>query len=367
MEARARILLAATLILLVGLVAAPAALAAPLSPKVKASVRVESSVFPVAGPTSVIFDWTKPFYDGAGNPYRRGLSALGALAAASRAKGFTWEAAYGGNFITQIGGFSSLADFSQGWIYAVNGAGYPIVDVGALDFQLEQNDAVLFAQYPDGTYAHGTKALVVRLAENDRAYETGGDVTITVFGDDLAKANSAADAERFNVDSSAVETSAQFAPVDAWVHVGSALLHADLTGSVTVTGLAPGTYRVWADHEMDSSFAYVRSAPKLINVADPLSLAGLTASPTPFRPGETVRFTFTASRAAAVKYTVRAKSGAVIASLTRRVAGGSVTLRWSGENAAGRPVRPGTYGVRITAVDTWGRTAPPLTTSIVAK
>ncbi len=63
-----------------------------------------------------------------------------ALAAAGDARGFSFEAAYGGDFITIIAGFGALPDYSQGWIYAVNGAGYPVVDVGAYSFRLQKGD-----------------------------------------------------------------------------------------------------------------------------------------------------------------------------------------------------------------------------------
>jgi len=361
MGARARVPLVATLALLIGLVAVPSALA------VTATVRVEAAPFTVAPPTRVNVSATARFFDDLGNPYRPGhASALGALAAAGDARGFSFEAAYGGDFITNIAGFGALPDFSQGWVYAVNGAGYPLVDVGAYSFRLQKGDRVLFAQYPDGSFAHGTKALQVRVSK--KALATGEPLVMTVVGDDLAKANTLEDATRFGVGADAVETSGQFAPVaGAVVHVGTATYLSDASGVVTVASPPTGTSRVWAERDMDATFAYVRSTQGLVNVADPLTLGGLTVTPQRFAPGQTVRIGFTLSRSATVKYTVRSRAGRLIAALSRRVGGGNVTMRWDGRTAAGRAVSPGTYTMRVTAVDTWGRTAKPLSTTAVAR
>jgi hypothetical protein len=361
MEARARVLLAATLALLVGLVAAPSALA------VTATVRVEAAPFTVAPPTRVDVSPTARFFDGLGNPYRPGYaSALGALAAAGAARGFTFEAAYGGDFVTNIAGFAALPDFSQGWVYAVNGAGYPIVDVGAYSFALQKGDRVLFTQYPDGTFTHGTKALQVRIAE--KALVTGEPLVVTVVGDDLAKANTSADATRFGVGEDSVERAAAFAPVaGAVVHVGTATYASDASGIVTIAEPPAGTSRVWAERDMDAGFAYVRSTQSLVNVAEPLALSDLTVTPQRFTPGHTVTIGVLLSRSATVKYTVRSQGGRLIAALSRRVAGGPVTLHWDGRTAAGRAVRPGTYTIRVTAVDAWGRTATPLSTTAVTR
>jgi hypothetical protein len=361
MGARARILLAAIFALSIGLAAVPAALAVP------ATVRVEAAPFTVAPPTRVDVSPTARFFDGLGNPYRPGYaSALGALAAAGDARGFTFEAAYGGDFITNIAGFGALPDFSQGWIYAVNGAGFPVVDVGAYSFTLRKGDSVLYAQYPDGTFSRGTKALQVRVAKT--ALATGEPLTMTVVGDDLAKPNTSADATRFGVDQSAVETAAEFAPVaGAVVHVGTATYVSDASGIVTVTEPAAGTSRIWAERDMDTAFAYVRSPQRLTNVAEPLALSALTVTPQRFAPGHTVRIAVQLSRSATVKYTVRSRAGRLVAALSRRAAGGSVVLKWGGRTAAGRPVRPGAYTIRVTAVDTWGRMAAPLSTTVVAR
>ena len=361
MGARARVLLAATCAVLVALAVAPSAFA------LTATVRVEAAPFTVAPSTRVDVSPTARFYDASGTPYRPGYaSALGALAAAGELRGFSFEAAYGGDFITNIAGFGVLPDASQGWIYAVNGAGYPVVDVGAHSFALRRGDRVLFAQYPDGSFTHGTKALQVRVAK--KALLAGEQLVVTVVGDDLGKANTLADATRFGVGEENVETSAAFAPVaGAVVHVGTATYVSDAGGVVTVAAPPAGTSRVWAERDMDASFAYVRSPQTLVNVADPLALSGLTATPQRFTPGQSVRIAFTLSRSATVKYTVRNRAGGLVAAMSRRVAGGSVTMRWDGRTAAGRAVRPGTFTIRLTAVDTWGRTAAPLTATVVAR
>jgi flagellar hook assembly protein FlgD len=118
---------------------------------------------------------------------------------------------------------------------------------------------------------------------------------------------------------------------------------------------------------MDAGFAYVRSLQRLVNVAEPLALSALSVTPQRFTPGTTVRIGVQLSRSATVKYTVRSKAGKLVAALSRRVAGGTVTMRWDGRTAAGRPVRPGTYSIRVTAVDTWGRTAVPVSATVVAR
>jgi hypothetical protein len=361
MGLRARVLLAATCGALAALAVAPSAFA------VSATVRVEAAPFTVAPPTKVDVSPTARFFDAAGNPYRPGhASALGALAAAGQRRDFSFEAAYGGDFITSIAGFASLPDYSQGWIYAVNGAGYPVIDVGALSFTLQNGDDVLFAQYPDAAFAHGTKALRVRMA--DAVLTTGEPLTLTVVGDDLAKANSLAGAARFGVGPEVVETPAQFAPVEgAVVHVGAATYLSDASGVVTVAAPPAGTSCIWAERDMDATFAYIRSTQRLVNVADALVLSGLTATPQRFSAGHPVSIKFAVSRSATVKYTVRSKAGRLIAALSRRVAGGSVTMRWDGRTAAGRAVRTGTYTVRVTAVDTWGRAAASLHTTVAAR
>ena len=363
MGIRSRVWMGAALALLAVLLAAPYALAAA---RTKAAVRVEASAYTLAPPTAVAVDPVAVFYDTAGNPYRPGYaSALGALSAAAKARGFSWEAGYGGNFVMQIGGFSALPDWSQGWVYAVNGTGFPFVSVGALDFRLASGDKVLFAQSPDATMTRGMKLLAARVDQADRAYETGQSVVVTVVGDDLAKVNSTTEAARYEAGPADIETAAQFQPVaGATVHLGSLTATTDALGQATFADATSGTYSVWAEAAMDASFVYVRSTHTLVNMAQPLTLENLSATPQPFTPGQTVRFHFTLSRAATAKYTVRTKGGSLVASLTRRLGAGDVTMRWSGENAAGRPVRAGEYRVRVTASDAWGRTPTALSATI---
>ena len=87
---------------------------------------------------------------------------------------------------------------------------------------------------------------------------------ITLVGDDLAKANSAADAKRFGA--TKIETPAQFKAVaGATLHVGNRVY--TLTGSsVTIKDLPIGTFAVWTEKAMDASWVYARSVKTIVRV-----------------------------------------------------------------------------------------------------
>jgi hypothetical protein len=362
------ILMATVFVLLAGLALVPAAGAAT---SVKATVRVEAAPYEVAPATSVSVSPSAVLTDSAGNVYKPGhASALGALASAAKARGFSWEAASAGDFITNIAGFTSLPDYSNGWVYAVNGAGYPPVDVSAKAFRLRTGDKVVFAQYPDGTFTVGTKLLVVRFEK--RAYLPGEGITITVVGDDLAKVNSNADAIRFgqvdgqgNPDPSKIETSTEFAPVaGATLHVGVDTYTTDAQGEVTVPAapqppyaLTGGTYTVWAEKVMDSTWAYVRSPRSQINIGLAPQLSSVKANASFTRgPGRlTVRYVL--SKGATVRLVVKNGSGKVVYSSSKAHPPGSGTTTWSGKTNSGRWVPAGTYGCTLRATDRWGRTS----------
>jgi hypothetical protein len=344
------LVLAVALVVIAG--QAPAALA------LGASVRVEASSQTVAPDTSVKVASAPTFSDSAGNPYVTSKpNALAALAAAAYLRGFTWEASFAGSFVNNVAGFTSLPDWSQGWVYTVNGVGYPIVDVSAIDFALLAGDRTLWAQSPDATFARGSSALVVRT--DNTARTTGESLTVTVVADNLGKVNSQADYDRYSLtDPSLLETPAQFAAVaDATVHVGSATYTSGADGTVTVAAPDAGTSRVWAEKAMDASTWYVRSEQTLVNFAPALELSGTSVTPLMFRPGmQKPKLVFTLSRAAAVVIQVRDSHNKTIFSRTLQRGSGAGSYTWSGRAKTGRYVaRHATYTMRVRAVDTWGR------------
>ncbi|HJW74400.1 MAG TPA: FlgD immunoglobulin-like domain containing protein [Thermoleophilia bacterium] len=372
-----RVPLVAILVLLAGLVIVPVAGAATA---VKASVRVEAAPYEVAPATTVRVSPTAVLTDSEGNVYKPGhASALGALAAGATLRGFGWEAAYGGDFVVNIGGFASLADFSNGWIYAVNGAGYPVVDVGAMSFKLRAGDRVVFAQYPDGTFTRSTKLLVVALEK--RAYLPGEAVTMTVLGDDLTKVNSAADALRFkqvdgsgNPDPNKIETPDQFAPVaDATLHVGTATYTTDAEGEVSFPATATppyplgnGGHAVWAEKAMDDTWTYVRSPRSLINVGPAPELSDVSANASFTRGVGRLTVHYTLSKAAMVRLVAKNGAGKVVYSSSKARTAGAGTTVWSGRNNTGAWVAAGTYDCTLSAKDAWGRTSAsvPLTVKV---
>ena len=193
MEARARVLLAATLVLLVGLVAAPSALA------VSATVRVEGTPYEIAPVTAVTVLSQGTIVDSDGTEFAYTFAnALAALDRAAALRGFTYgfTTQYGAPFLETVAGLAAdPADWSNGWTFMVNGVGYPILDMGAGQFALKRDDRVVFTQNPDATFTRGAKLLRLRF-DPGRAVKPGEDLTITVLGDDVAKANSAAEATR---------------------------------------------------------------------------------------------------------------------------------------------------------------------------
>lgn len=357
-------------LLLVVVASIVAACLAPAAWAVNASVRVEASSETVAPKTTVTVGTAPTFYDSSGNPYvTKKPNALAALAAAADTRDFTWEAAYAGSFVTNIGGFTSLPDYSEGWTYSVNGAGYPIVDVAAIDFSLAKGDRILWAQDPDATFTLGSVALVVRTDKT--AYTTGEPLTITVVADDLGKVNSQADYDRHELsDPSLLETPDEFAPVaDATVHVGSATYTTAADGTVTIASPDAGTTRIWAEKAMDSTRWYIRSSQDLVNYADTLTLTDISVTPTKFLPGtQKPKLSFTLSRAASVVIQVRNAKNETVWSTTIRRGDGTSSYTWNGRTEGGKLVpRHARYTMRVRAVDTWGRSTALTTISLTTR
>jgi hypothetical protein len=370
MEARARVLLAATLVLLVGLVVVPSALA------VSATVRVEGTPYQIAPATAVAVPTAGTFVDTDGTSFTfTKANALAALDRAAALRGFTYgfNTSYGAPFLEMVAGFTAdPADWSDGWTYMVNGVGYPVLDMGAADFVLKKGDRVVFTQNPDATFTRGAKLLRLRFAPG-RAVAPGEDLTITVLGDDVARANSDAEAIRYGLvipdladpdkliaDPSVIERPADFAPVlGATVHVGSRV-YVDgaagdvLDGKIAASDLPKGTYGVWAEMTMDAKYSYVRSGlqrvnvefgPRVTNVAGSAQLSG----------GRLVaRAAFTLDKRCSVKVSVFNARGQILARMKAGGLGaGRHALVWRGQPAAA--VTNLTSFV-VKATDAWGRT-----------
>jgi len=197
-----------------------------------------------------------------------------------------------------------------------------------------------------------------------RAIEPGESLTVTVLGDDVAKANSAAEATRHGLDPVAepgiVEAPADFAPVlGATVHVGSRV-YVDgaagdvLDGKIVADDLPRGTYGVWAEMAMDAKYSYVRTGlgrvnvdfgPRLVNVTGSAALSGGRLA---------ARAAFTLDKRCFVTVLVFNAHGRMLARMKASGLGaGRHALVWRGQPAAA--VTPLTSFV-VRATDDWERT-----------
>lgn len=360
MEARARVLLAATLALLIGLVAAPSALA------VSATVRVEGKLHQVAAATAVTVPAQGTLVDTDGTTYDyTQANALAALDRAAALRGFAYDfnTFYGTPFLEMVAGLEAdPGDYSNGWTYIVNGVGWPILDMGAAEFPLQRGDQVVFTQNPDATFSRGAKLLRLRFTPG-RGVRPGETVKVTVLGDDVAKANSAAEATRYGLDPVAdpgvVEKPASFVPVvGATLHVGSRVYvdGADgdaADGQIAVKDLPRGTYAVWADMDMDASFSYVRSGVHRINVDFGPRVTSVRASATLHGALLATRVAFTLDKRCDARVRVFNRRGRVLAVMNARgLDRGRHTLAWRGRPAA---ALTSLVSFEIAATDSWGR------------
>ena len=259
------LVLAIAAALLVALVAAPAAYA------LRTSVRAEGATFQVM-PTTIV---TMPAQrqavtDTAGHTFTNtqlpGATAADALYWATQQRGVTWDfgVASFGLFINSIGGQSADATtFADWWEVTVNGFA-PSLGVGGLP--AKAGDRYVLFQNPDAGYPpHGGRLLVLRVSA--LVVKKGRALKIAVVGDDLAKANSAADAKRFGV--TKIETPAQFQAVaGATLHVGNRV-YALSGSSVTIKDLPVGAFALWAEKAMDASWVYARSVKTIVHVIAP--------------------------------------------------------------------------------------------------
>lgn len=360
MGLRARVLLAATLALLLAAAAAPAALA------VSASVRVEGAPYQVAPATvvNVPASGTMTDTDGTAAGYTS-PNALAALDKAAALRGVTYgfNTTYGAPFLEMVAGLGAdPVDWSNGWTYMVNGVGYPILDMGAADCTLRKGDRVVFTQNPDATFTRGAKLLRLRFAPG-RAVKPGQTLTIAVLGDDVAKANSAAEATRWALDPvadpSVVEKPADFAPVTgATIHVGSRV-YVDgaggdaADGKVSIADLPKGTYGVWTEAAMDAGYTYVRSGTQRIDVDGGPRVSSTTASASYHGGRLAARAAFTLDKRCDVTVTVfNAKGKRLAVTRAAGLGAGRHVLAWRGRPAA---AVTGLVSFVIKATDGWGR------------
>lgn len=372
MGLRAHVLLASTLALLLAAAAAPAAWA------VSATVRVEGTPYQVAPATAVSVPASGTIVDTDGTtfPYSD-ANALAALDRAAALRGFTFgfNTSYGTPFLEMVAGLSAdPSDWSNGWTYMVNGVGYPILDMGAADCLLRKGDRVVYTQNPDATFSRGAKLLRLRFSP-DQAVKPGETLTITVLGDDVAKANSAAEATRWALDPVAdpgiVEKPADFDPVvGATLHIGSRV-YVDgaggdaADGKISVSDLPNGTYGVWAEMAMDASYTYVRSGTHRINVDAGPKVMSVAARASYDGSRLAARAAFTLDKRCAVTVTVFNANGKRLA--RTRAAGlgaGRHTLAWRGQPAASVT---NVVAFVVKATDAWGRVTTKAVPARVAR
>lgn len=374
MGLRARALLTATLALLLGAAAAPAALA------VSASVRVEGAPYEVSPATAVIVSSRGTLVDSDGTsftykyhpwsedePWVTGANALAALDRAATKRGFTYgfNTFYETPFLDMIAGLAmDPADWTNSWTYFVNGVGYPVLDMGVGECVIRTGDRVVFAQNPDATFSLGTKLLRLRFSPS-RAILPGETVTIAVLGDNVAKANSTVEATRWGLDPVAepevVEAPADFAPVSGvTIHVGDRVYvdGADddvADGAITVSDLPQGTHAVWAEMAMDATFTYVRSATSRVDVDNGPRITSVRGRASFSNGRLTTRVGFTLDKRCDARVTVFNQRGKRLATMrARNLDAGRHALAWRGRPAA--RVNDLVSFV-VEATDPWGRVA----------
>lgn len=257
---RNRLLAAAALALLVLLLAVSPALAAPSALDADVTTRVQSLDSELSAPMRVNVPQELTVTDSNGVTIQCTIAnPLSALFLTAEEYGYEFETGSGGAFI------SSIAGLQEYWLFTVNGC---IPMVSMLDWSLAGGEQLLFFQADDDPLAPWVdKELVV---DGPGAISAGGEVVLTVLGDDLQKANTVEDAAKFGLDpASGVETPEQFVPVaGAALHVGNLSFLTDENGEVTVTGLAAGAYSVWAEKPFDSDWQYISSSPSNLLVVE---------------------------------------------------------------------------------------------------
>jgi hypothetical protein len=346
-----RLLLATILALLTGLAVVPSAFAATA---VKARVRVAGLEREVIAPVTVSVPGHTTVVDSIGTQIvSTNANAFSAFAIAAAMRGTRYETTGATTadavFINSIDGLGIWP--VSWWGFSANGW---FADIGAGSLPLKSGDSVAFFEVPGAAPpdAHFFQ-LVVRITK--RALLPGQAVQARVVADDLAKANSSTDAQRFSI--ADVETPSEFGAVaGATVHVGAQSFTADSSGEVAVPGLPNGTYGVWAEKAVADSTDYVRSQVRLANINPAPVLSRVVARPNPFVPGvNIIHVAFDLSKAAKVKLTVRTRAGVLVNRITASKPAGRGVIVWNGRTSGGRLVGAGTYRLRLTATDRWGR------------
>jgi hypothetical protein len=331
-------------VLLVVLVAVPAALAA------SSTVRIEGAGFQVLPQTAVTQSAAGgTIVDTGGTSYATtSATALGATAAALNLGGLPWIMTVSGEgpYIDSIDGLAMAGDYSNWWELAVDGYASP---VGAGSLTTVAGDSYLWFQNPDATYSKPAYLLVDKVTGGTAklGFAPGQTVTVSTLAADLSKVHSQADATRFST--TAIELPSQYpAESGATLHVGSRVYSA-AASPLAVTGLPSGTYAVWSEKAMDTS-VYAPSQAMLINVGAKPALGAPSAGRT---NATTVKVHFVLSERATVTIVVT-RGAKRLARLAGSRGAGAQALTLHLSPAA--PKSSTSITVKITATDSWGRT-----------
>jgi hypothetical protein len=147
------------------------------------------------------------------------------------------------------------------------------------------------------------------------------------------------------------------------------------------------TTRVWtlagADGKKTVSVRYLDAAGNVSHVySDPISLdttgpvvGAITATPNPFRLGQTTTIRFRAADAVSATCPTDIRildaTGRLVRSLPKTAkcpaAGAATSVAWDGRDAARAPVPPGTYSIEIIATDAAGNTSSTGRASVIAQ
>jgi hypothetical protein len=343
------VLTAAVLVLLVGLLIAPCAFAATA---LKAKVRVAGLDREVIPPTAVAVPRQATAVDSIGTEIvSTNANAFSAFAIAAAAQGIPYETngatTADAVFINTIQGLGIWP--TSWWGFSVNGW---FSDIGAGSMALRSGDSLTFFEVP-GTAAVDASFLQLVVRPVTRALLPGQAVEVKVVADDLAKADSSSDADRFGT---GVETPAAFKPVEgATVHVGAQSVTTDADGTAVVSGLPNGTYGVWAEKADSASTVYLRSTRKTVDIAPAPRVTRTSVTPSPYRLGYRMRVRFRLSTSATARLTVRNSRGRTIGTAQHAFGSGFHTLTWKGTTSTRYAPVGSRLRVRVKATDGWGR------------
>jgi len=295
-------------------------------------------------------------------------TAFGATAVAAAEWGVTWDFSnFGfGPFVNSFARQESdPTTFANWWAFVVNGYSAP---VGAATLPSVKNDEYLWFQNADATFSLPSYGLVVG-GGDVHTILPGEDFDVTVKLDDLAKVNSQADADRFGVGPGDIETPAQFADAaDTTVYVGSvanaiagksrtteAKTYDVKSARGTISGIANGTYWVWAEKAMDANGVYARSEAVVLNVGKRPGFGYVKARPTKYKRNRRLTIQYRLNKKATVRWKIKSAKGKTLAKGVRNHrSGGKQSFTWRGRTRKqlGRYVT-----VYLRAIDDWGRSS----------